>query len=129
MQTGDSDIYIYLDHSNYYATTLSNVHVFFKSPATYQMEYERRASEGGYSIEDVGGFVYDAVWAMAFALNATMSMINSQDISNTGCENASGMLVPLELFNYTNKMLECVIQFHLQNANFTGVSVSPSNNR
>ena len=93
------------------------------------MEYERRASEGGYSIEDVGGFAYDAVWAMAFALNATMSMINSQDISNTGCENASGMLVPLELFNYTNKMLECVIQFHLQNANFTGVSVSPSNNR
>ena len=99
---------------------------FLQSPATYQMEYEKRASEGGYSIEDVGAFAYDAVWAMAFALNATMSMINSRDISNTGCENASGMLVPLEQFNYTNKKLECVIQFHLQNTNFIGVSVSPA---
>ena len=90
------------------------------------MQYEKRASEGGYSIEDVGAFAYDAVWAMAFALNATTSTINSQDISNTGCENASGMLVSLEEFNYTNKKLGCLIQFHLQNTYFIGVSVSCS---
>ena len=93
------------------------------------MEYEKRAHEGGYLIEDIGAYAYDAVWAMAFALNATISMINSQDINitSTGCENASGMPVPLEHFTYRNDQLGCIIRFHLQRTSFSGITVSYCN--
>ena len=93
------------------------------------MEYEKRAHEGGYLIEDIGAYAYDAVWALAFALNATISIINSQEINitSTECENASGMPVPLEHFTYRNDQLGCIIRYNLQRTSFSGITVSYCN--
>ena len=48
-----------------------------QTAAEFKSEYETRAVEGNYSIEDVGYFSYDAVWILALALNNTMTMVDS----------------------------------------------------
>ena len=68
--------------------------------------------------------MYDVIWVLALALNNTMTMINSDDISETDCGNFSGPLVSLEQFNYTNEKVGCLIQWNLQQTSFNGVSVS-----
>ena len=87
-------------------------------------EYTRRAKEGGFDILDAGVRLYDVVWVIALALNSTATMVRSNNISESGCSNVSGELVPLEQFNYTNERMGCLIQWNLQQTNFSGVSVS-----
>ena len=44
--------------------------------------------------------VFDAVWALATALNKTAAMVQSGNVSETGCEgDTEGDLVPLQHFN------------------------------
>ena len=74
----------------------------------------------------LAGVMYDVIWVLAMALNKTMTMINSSDISQTDCENATGSLVLLEQFNYTNEKIGCLVQWSLQQTHFNGVSVSCS---
>ncbi len=90
----------------------------------FQKEYEVKATMGGYEVTDFAVRLYDILWALALALNNTITMLDARDISGTNCDNATGELVPLERFNYTNEKVGCVIQFHLQNTNFSGGSVS-----
>ena len=90
----------------------------------FEEEYSRRAVEGGFDILDAGVRLYDVIWVLALALNNTMTMVRNDDISQTGCSNASGSLVPLEEFNYTNEKMGCVIQWNIQQTNFSGGSVS-----
>ena len=73
------------------------------------------------------GVMYDVIWVLALALNKTMTMINSGDISATNCGNIPGSLVPLEQFNYSNERVGCLIQWNLQQTSFYGVSVSDFN--
>ena len=87
------------------------------------MEYEKRGRSGGYNTITHGSRMYDALWALAFALNQTMTMVDSGDINGTGCQNASGSLVPLHEFNYGNEMMGCLIQWNLQWTNFSGLTV------
>ena len=70
--------------------------------------------------------MYDAIWALAIAFNETMMMVEAGNtsIEGTGCENATGSLVPLENFTYKNEKMGCLIQWNLQRTNFSGVSVS-----
>ena len=82
------------------------------------------ALQGRYNPTDGGGRMYDAVWILAIALNHTMAMVKSGNINGTGCENTSGSLVPLEQFQYSNEKMGCLIQYNIQNTNFSGVSVS-----
>ena len=72
----------------------------------------------------LAGVMFDVIWVLAMALNETMTMINHGDISQTDCVNASGDLVPLEQFNYTNEKIGCLVQWNLQKTHFDGVSVS-----
>ena len=72
---------------------------------------------------DVGVRLYDIMWMLAIALNNTMLMVRSGDISQTGCSNVPGSLVPLEEFEYNNEKMGCLIQWNLQQTNFSGVSV------
>ena len=51
-------------------------------------------------------------------------MVNSGNISVTGCEGLSGSLVPLENFTYGNQKLGCLIQWNLQQTQFSGVTIS-----
>ena len=90
----------------------------------FEDEYSKRAVAGGFDILDAGVRLYDVIWVLALALNNTMTMVRNNDISQTGCSNASGSLVPLEEFNYTNEKMGCVIQWNLQQTNFSGGSVS-----
>ena len=73
-----------------------------------------------------GGLVYDTIWILALALNKTLSMVDAgnSSIIGTGCENATGSLVPLEEFSYSNEKMGCIMQWNLQRTNFSGVSVS-----
>ena len=90
----------------------------------FEDEYSRRAISGGFDVVNPGFRLYDVIWVLALALNNTMTMVENDDISQTDCNNASGSLVPLEKFNYTNEKMGCVIQWNLQQTNFSGVSVS-----
>ena len=87
------------------------------------MEYEKRAISGGYNPITHSSRMYDALWALAFALNRTMTMVDSGDINGTGCQNASGSLVHLHEFDYRNEMLGCLIQWSLHQTNFSGLTV------
>ena len=73
---------------------------------------------------DAASSVYDILWVLAYALNNTMTMVLDGDITESGCSGLPGSLVPLEDFNHRNKLMGCLIQWNLQNTNFSGVSVS-----
>ena len=87
------------------------------------MEYKKRAISGGYNTITHSSRVYDALWALAFALNQTMTMVDGDNISETGCQNAFGSLVPLHEFTYRNELMGCLIQSNLQRTNFSGLTV------
>ena len=97
-----------------------------QSAAEFEELYERRAREEGYNIIDTGARLYDVMWVLAIALNKTMMAVESGDINGTGCEDVPGSLVPLEEFSYANEKMGCVIQWNLQQTDFSGVSVSCS---
>ena len=86
-------------------------------------EYSRRAAERHFDVSDTGVRLYDVIWVLALALNNTMTMVEREDISQTGCDNVPGSLVPLEEFNYANEKMGCLIQWNLQQTNFSGCSV------
>ena len=76
---------------------------------------------------------YDAVWALALALNNTQEMIRTGGVGSgsgigldLGCKDAPGQLVPLHKFTYNNTRMGCLIQRSIQDVAFMGVSVSSS---
>ena len=89
----------------------------------FEREYERRALEGRFNIIERSYHNYDAIWALALALNRTMTMVDESDISGTGCEMMNGSLVPLYEFDYSNALMGCLVQWNLQRTNFSGVVV------
>ena len=87
----------------------------------FEEEYTKRAKLVDYNSFAHG--LYDVLWALAFALNRTMTMVDSGDINGTGCQNASGSLVHLHEFDYRNEMMGCLIQWSLHQTNFSGLTV------
>ena len=64
---------------------------------------------------------YDAIWAIALALNKTAAQLNT---NGTGCEYLNGALnVTLDKFTYDNARLACVLKNNLASTNFVGASV------
>ena len=98
-------------------------HLFSQTLADFEEEYSRRATEDNFDTVDVRFRIYDALWALAMALNNTITMVNNSDIDETGCEAMNGSIVPLEDFTYDNALMGCLIQWNLQRTNFFGVSV------
>ena len=94
----------------------------------FEEEYAVRAARGRYDTVDVRFRIYDALWALALALNETMTMVDDLNINGTGCETMPGALVPLDQFDYSNALMGCLIQWNLQRTNFSGVSVCCSHN-
>ena len=91
---------------------------------TFKNKYEERARNENYSIINQAYKLYDVLWVLALALNNTNAMIDGGDINGTGCEGVPGSLVPLEDFNYTNKRIGCLIQWNIQQTDFSGLTVS-----
>ena len=87
-------------------------------------EYEERAKRGRYSIINQAYRLYDVLWVLALALNNTIAMINTGNITETGCDCVSGSLVPLEEFEYSNKKIGCLIQWNIEQTDFFGLTVS-----
>ena len=90
----------------------------------FSAQYSSRAKAENFTVIDAGFAIYDVLWVLAIALNNTMTMVNSNDIGQTNCENVPGSLMSLEHFDHTNKRMGCVIRWNLNNTNFMGVSVS-----
>ena len=92
----------------------------------FEEEYEIRAARNGYNTINHGIGLYDVIWVLATALNKTITMTNNgaANINETGCERFPGELVPLENFTYANEMMGCLVQWNLQNTNFSGLTVS-----
>ena len=97
--------------------------------AEFEQEYAMRAAMGRYDTVDARFRIYDAMWALALALNETMTMVNTvnMNISETGCEAMEGSIVPLDEFEYSNALMSCLIQWNIQRTNFSGVSVCHKN--
>lgn len=96
-----------------------------QSLTEFRNEYEERAKLESYSIIDQAYKLYDVLWVLALALNDTVTMIDSGDVSETGCDGVPGSLqVPLEEFDYSNKKLGCLIQWNIQQTDFSGLTVS-----
>ena len=101
-----------------------NRYTYLQTPGEFQQQYQSMAVEQGYEILDTtAAQLHDDVWGFALALNATMTMVNENSITGTGCENLTGNLVPLEEFTYNNTKMGCLIIWNLRQTNFSGVSV------
>ena len=82
-----------------------------------------------YSQSFVATVAYDALWALALALNTTNEMVQSlprrEILRMTGCER-SGVedeIVSLENFTYSNQLMGCIVRWNLERTDFVGVSV------
>ena len=72
----------------------------------------------------VAGAAYDGIWSIALGLDRAMNrVVNNND---SGCEELVGELVPLEMFNYTNQKMGCVLEQSIAELEFTGITVSAS---
>ena len=95
---------------------------------TFDENYEIRAKKGGYNTINHGIGLYDVIWVLAIALNKTISMIaRDSGITETDCQDLPGQLTSMENFTYANEMMGCLIQWNLQNSNFSGLTVSSIN--
>ena len=95
-----------------------------QTPGEFQQQYELMAVKQGYEILDTtAAQLHDDVWGLALALNTTMTMVNANNITGTGCENVMGDLVSLEQFTYNNSKMGCVITWNLRHIEFPSVSV------
>ena len=65
---------------------------------------------------------YDAIWAIALALHNASESVRISDSS--GCEDHPGELVPLEEFDYGNKLMGCVLRRSMGNVQLAGITVS-----
>ena len=64
---------------------------------------------------------FDLAWALALGLNKTVERI--AQLNDSGCENLSGDIVPLEDFDYSNEKMGCILKQSMRNVQFDGVSV------
>ena len=73
----------------------------------------------------IAGVAYDVMWSIALGLDITSKKVASGN--DSGCSHLSGDLVPLEMFEYSNEKLGCVMAQSLDEVKFTGVTVNNSN--
>ena len=75
-----------------------------------------------YSEFGVVGVAYDAMWSIAIGLDIASKKI--ADGNDSRCEHLYGELVPLEMFNYSNVKLGCIMRKSYDEVMFTGITVS-----
>ena len=92
--------------------------------SAFRQKYEEKAKNGSYDIINQAYKLYDVVWVLALALNKTDAMIKENITMITECKNATGSLVSLEEFDYSNEWIGCLIRWHIQQTDFYGLTVS-----
>lgn len=96
-----------------------------QTPDEIQEEYIRRLSlpeYEGLSESILADYAFDAVWALALALDKASEMVASKN--DTSCEHVQGELLALEDFYYTNEKMGCILTQAFSEVSFTGASVS-----
>ena len=68
------------------------------------------------------GVAYDAMWSIAIGLDIASKKIAVGN--DSGCEHLYGELVPLEMFDYHNEKLGCIMKQSYDKVMFTGITVS-----
>ena len=71
---------------------------------------------------NIAGVAYDAAWSIAIGLDIAIKKIATGN--DSGCENLTGDLVPLEHFNYTNEKVGCIMKQSFSEVEFIGLTVS-----
>jgi gamma-aminobutyric acid type B receptor len=93
------------------------------TPKTFQEKFKTIFQEPeykNYAFLDLGRFIYDGMWTLIVALDKTVNKISMGN--DSGCEDKSGDMVPLEYFNYTNEKLGCIMKQSFSEVMFTGVT-------
>ena len=99
--------------------------VFIQNVSQYMQLYNQKRILGSYSDTVVHTFAYDAVWALALALNKTAEQLKS-NTSVPGCNNTQQYTnITLDQFRYNSSQLSCFLKSNLQATNFSGASVCP----
>ena len=104
--------------------------MFTQTAGEFEALYREETTDDGETYTFLAALAYDAVWALAQALNNVQEMIETGDLSESGsgiehgCEKDQGQLVPLHEFSYRNSLMGCLIRRSIQDVTFMGVSVS-----
>ena len=94
-----------------------------QNESQYLQMYNQKQTLGNYTNNFVHTFAYDAVWALALALNRTDEQLKS-NTSIPGCQDIPGYTnITLDLFKYNNAKVACILKSNLNATNFVGVSV------
>ena len=97
--------------------------MFSQSASKFTDVYETTINASNYEATAASAIAFDAVWALAEALNKTEEM-RSQNQTISNCTDFDGELVPLDQFNYSNGLMGCILKYNLHQTNFLGISVS-----
>ncbi|KAL5493728.1 hypothetical protein EMCRGX_G014948 [Ephydatia muelleri] len=96
--------------------------LFTSNLSQYLELYNQRQKLENYSDTVVHAFAYDAIWALALALNKTEEQIKT-NISIPDCQGLNGYInITLDQFQYSNAKMSCYLKANLQATNFTGVT-------
>ena len=99
----------------------------FQTSRSFLAEYRRRLTLPSYQgLEElaVAGIAYDAIWSIALGLDRVINRV--MENNDSGCETLTGELVPLEMFNYTNQKMGCILTQSMEEIQFAGITVSYS---
>ena len=121
-------IYARFSHRWSHIPNKINVLSFSQTSKKYMELYSEKRKDEGYSDTIVHTLAFDAVWALAIALNRTASQLDEMDYRNSDileCSKLQGSLnVSLDQFEYSNAQLACLLKKNMQRTLFDGVSVS-----
>ena len=94
-----------------------------QNESQYLQMYNQKRTQGSYTTTYAHTFAYDAVWALALALNRTDEQLKS-NTSIPECQDLPGYTnITLDLFKYNNAKVACILKSNLNAINFVGVSV------
>ena len=98
-----------------------------QTPSQLWEEYNRRLELPRYQEYPklaFFGVAYDAMWAMAVGLHNAAVRVSTRN--DTGCDNKSGHITPLEDFDYSNQKMGCIFKRAFEDIQFPGITVSSS---
>ena len=104
---------------------MSCIFYLYQNVETFLHDYQQLLQQpqySQYSSLGIVGVAYDSIWSIALALDIASKRIAVGN--DTGCDHLPGDLVPLELFNYTNERVGCIMKRSVDDVKFVGVTVS-----
>ena len=94
-----------------------------QNESQYLQMYNQKRTLSNYTTTYAHTFAYDAVWALALALNRTDEQLKS-NTSIPECQDLPGYTnITLDLLKYNNAKVACILKSNLNATNFVGVSV------